>query len=92
MKDQPAFPHSFKNATMIESRLFDGMSLLQWYAGMALGALAKEGIISSAIPSLAKATGRDEEWRREMIGATAKSCVDLAEAILVEIEMRTTKE
>jgi hypothetical protein len=61
-----------------------GLSVRDYFAAKALGALAREGIISAAIPSLAKATDRDAEWRQTMIDAVAKSAYDIADAMIKE--------
>lgn len=58
------------------------MSLRDWFAGMALQALTKEGIISSSIVSFATATGRDKDWQRELIEATAAASYQVADAML----------
>lgn len=64
------------------------MSLRDWFAGMALQGLVRDGIVNSAIPSLAKATGRDAEWRSELITAAAASAYDLADATLAQRETK----
>jgi hypothetical protein len=50
----------------------------------ALTGLLKDGIVNAAIPSLAKAIGKDAEWRQSLIDATVKSALDIADAMLNE--------
>lgn len=63
-----------------------GMTLRDWFAGQALCAMGGKSadIVMSSIPSLAKATGRDEEFRRQMIDGVSKSAYDIADAMLKE--------
>lgn len=65
-----------------------GMSRRDYFAAKALSALAREGIISAAIPSLAKATDRDAEWRETMIQSVVKSAFDIADAMIAEGDKR----
>lgn len=48
--DQPAFPHSFKNASMITARDWDGLSKREHIAALALqGLLADSEFMFSAV-------------------------------------------
>jgi hypothetical protein len=61
-----------------------GMSRRDYFAAAALTGLLKDGIVNAAIPSLAKAIGKDAEWRQSLIDATVKSALDIADAMLKE--------
>lgn len=61
-----------------------GMTLRDWFAGQALCAMGGKSadVVMASIPSLAKATGRDEEWRKQMILGVTKSAYDIADAMI----------
>lgn len=61
-----------------------GMTLRQWFAGQALIAMGSKpaDIVMAAIPALAKSTGRDAEWRAEILLAVSKSAYDIADAMI----------
>lgn len=60
------------------------MELRDWFACGAMQGLMRSDIINSAVPALAKATGRDAEFRNEIIGACAQSAYEVADAMLAE--------
>ncbi len=65
------------------------MTLRDWFAGMAMSAIAKDGIVTASIPSLANATGRDKEWRADIIEAVTRSAYDIADAMLLERDKKS---
>ena len=63
-----------------------GMTLREYYAGQMAAGLIGDNIVQSSIAALAKATGRDSAWRKEMIDAVAQSAAEMADALIAELE------
>ena len=86
----PAFPHGpLGDSRQHEDGLishqfaaYPGMSLRDWFAGLAMQGLIAEGDERTVSPDIANNPERVEEWRRTIRLSEAKCCYKMADAML----------